>query len=301
MSILSSPSVDPTSAQTATAEEIVSTAIVSESQPAAPASTSSPAGESQANGASSAAAAAATAATAATATASASVAAVDTPSPALQAASTPSVAATAAAAASVSPVPSSASSTPAVSAQQVGPTTTAGPKAPGANARPRPASTAPRRKAAGGAALSSSAKRLQKELTEISLDPPYGCSAGPKGDNLYEWVATIMGPSDSPYAGGTFFIDIKFPQEYPFKSPKLTFRTRIYHCNVDSQGNICLDILKNDWSPALTTTKVLLSILSLLTDPNPYDPLVPNIAQQYLNNRDTHDRTAAEWTRRYAC
>jgi ubiquitin-protein ligase len=117
---------------------------------------------------------------------------------------------------------------------------------------------------------------------------------------LYEWVSSIMGPSGSPYAGGVFFLDIHFPSDYPFKPPKVTFRTRIYHCNVNSSGQICLDILKEQWSPALTISKVLLSICSLLTDANPHDPLVGSIAQQFLNDRPAHDKTATEWTRRYA-
>jgi len=146
----------------------------------------------------------------------------------------------------------------------------------------------------------NAAKRIQKELAEISLDPPCNCSAGPKGDNIFEWVSTIMGPADSPYADGVFFLDISFSADYPFKPPKVTFRTRIYHCNIHSNGNICLDILKDNWSPALTISKVLLSICSLLTDCNPNDPLVGNIAQQYLTNREEHDRMAAEWTKRYA-
>ncbi|KAI9329344.1 ubiquitin-conjugating enzyme E2 E1-like protein [Obelidium mucronatum] len=146
----------------------------------------------------------------------------------------------------------------------------------------------------------NASKRLQKELAEISLEPPCNCSAGPKGDNLFEWAATIQGPSQSPYSSGIFFLDITFPPEYPFKPPKITFRTRIYHCNVSPQGAICLDILKDNWSPALTISKVLLSICSLLTDPNPHDPLVASIARQYLKERAEHDSTAREWTKRYA-
>lgn len=143
-------------------------------------------------------------------------------------------------------------------------------------------------------------KRIQKELAEISLDPPANCSACPKSESLTEWVSTIMGPEDTPYAGGVFCLDIVFPKDYPYKPPTVMFRTRIYHCNVNSSGTICLDILQDNWSPALTISKVLLSICSLLTDANPHDPLVGQIAQQYLYDRKAHDRTAREWTKRYA-
>jgi len=149
-------------------------------------------------------------------------------------------------------------------------------------------------------ASAPSLKRIQKELAEITLDPPPNCSAGPKGDNLYEWVSTLLGPPGSVYEGGVFFLDIHFTNEYPFKPPKVTFRTRIYHCNINSQGVICLDILKDNWSPALTISKVLLSICSLLTDANPADPLVGSIATQYSQNREEHDRIARLWTQRFA-
>jgi len=147
-------------------------------------------------------------------------------------------------------------------------------------------------KAGSSNSKTPSAKRIQKELVDITIDPPPNCSAGPKGDNIYEWVSTIMGPAGSPYAGGIFYLDIHFSNDYPFKPPKVTFRTRIYHCNINSNGNICLDILKDNWSPALTISKVLLSICSLLTDANPKDPLVAPIAHQYLTNREEHDRMA---------
>merc|ERR1712070_1056948 len=137
---------------------------------------------------------------------------------------------------------------------------------------------------------------IKKELQDLTKDPPSTCSAGPVGDDLFHWQSTIMGPKESPYEGGIFFLNINFPS----KPPKVTFTTKIYHCNVNSNGSICLDILQSQWSPALTVSKVLLSVCSLLTDPNPDDPLVPEIARLYKQDRAKHDATAQEWTRKYA-
>ena len=145
-----------------------------------------------------------------------------------------------------------------------------------------------------------SLKRINKELSDLGKDPPANCSAGPVGEDLFHWQATIMGPADSPYAGGVFFLNINFPTDYPFKPPKVCFTTRIYHPNINSNGSICLDILRDQWSPALTISKVLLSICSMLTDPNPDDPLVPEIASIYLKDRARYESTGREWTRRYA-
>ena len=143
-------------------------------------------------------------------------------------------------------------------------------------------------------------KRIQKELQDLQRDPPTSCSAGPVGEDLFHWQATIMGPADSPYTGGVFFVMIHFPPDYPFKPPKVNFQTKVYHPNINSNGSICLDILKEQWSPALTISKVLLSICSLLTDPNPDDPLVPEIAHIYKNQRTRYEETARAWTQKYA-
>ncbi|PNJ72155.1 UBE2D1 isoform 3 [Pongo abelii] len=105
---------------------------------------------------------------------------------------------------------------------------------------------------------------------------------------------------DSAYQGGVFFLTVHFPTDYPFKPPKIAFTTKIYHPNINSNGSICLDILRSQWSPALTVSKVLLSICSLLCDPNPDDPLVPDIAQIYKSDKEKYNRHAREWTQKYA-
>lgn len=143
-------------------------------------------------------------------------------------------------------------------------------------------------------------KRIKKELEEMTSDPPSNCSAGPEGDNIFEWHGTIIGPSDSPYAGGIFNLLILFPSEYPFKPPKIKFITKIFHPNINKFGSICLDVLNQMWSPALTVSKLLLSISSLLTDPNPDDPLEIDIAEMYKNDREKYNLTARNYTLQYA-
>jgi ubiquitin-conjugating enzyme E2 D/E len=143
--------------------------------------------------------------------------------------------------------------------------------------------------------------RLKTEAKELVSTPPPNCSASPASpDNIYTWNATIIGPIGSPYAGGVFNLKIDFPKKYPFSPPKVKFLTKIYHPNIDNYGSICLDILKDQWSPAITASKLLLSICSLLTDPNPDDPLMSDIANQYKSNRKLFERTAKEWTQSFA-
>uniref|UniRef100_A0A6C0C4I5 UBC core domain-containing protein n=1 Tax=viral metagenome TaxID=1070528 RepID=A0A6C0C4I5_9ZZZZ len=146
----------------------------------------------------------------------------------------------------------------------------------------------------------STSQRIAKELEIFQKDPPANCSAGPIDNDIFNWQATLIGPRDSPYEGGVFIMNVKFPADYPFKPPKVTFDTKIYHPNINSGGGICLDILKDAWSPALTISKVLLSICSLLCDPNPDDPLVPDIARIYKTDIDKYNRMAQLWTIQFA-
>ncbi len=146
----------------------------------------------------------------------------------------------------------------------------------------------------------SSMKRLQKEFENMQKDPPSNCSAKLKEESLYEWEAIIIGPIDTPYEGGIFKISVSIPSDYPFKPPQCVFKTKIYHPNINSSGQICLDILKTQWAPSLTVSKVLLSILALLDQPNPDDPLVSEVAQTMKRDMNKYRETARNWTLMYA-
>lgn len=146
----------------------------------------------------------------------------------------------------------------------------------------------------------STAARLNKELEELTNNPPTNCSAGVIDDDLFHWQATILGPQGSPYEGGVFYLRINFPQDYPFKPPNVSFITKIFHCNINSSGSICLDILKEQWSPALTISKVLLSICSLMDDQNPHDPLMLDAANLYIEDKERFIARAQAYTIQYA-
>lgn len=144
-------------------------------------------------------------------------------------------------------------------------------------------------------------KRITKDLEEIKKDPMPHISAGPVGDDLYHWTGCVIGPQKTPYEGGVFKVDILFPADYPFKPPKIKFITKIFHPNISTTGAICVSILKDDgWSPSLSISKVLLSIVSLLDDINADDPLVPEIAILYKKNINEFKKQAASWTKKYA-
>jgi len=112
---------------------------------------------------------------------------------------------------------------------------------------------------------------------------------------------TIKGPDSTPYDGGTFVVDIVIPDGYPFEPPKMKFMTKIWHPNVSSQtGAICLDILKSQWSPALTVKTALLSLQALLCAAEPDDPQDAEVATMYKSDRTLFNQTAKFWTDTYA-
>ena len=142
--------------------------------------------------------------------------------------------------------------------------------------------------------------RLGREVQRIKEHPSLGIEAAPVEDNLFRWMATIKGPEDTPYEGGIFHLKIAIPNNYPFNPPKIRFVTRVYHPNINGEGGICIDILRDQWSAAMTIDKVLLSISALLGDPNPADPLEPEIARVFKHNRQLFNQTVKEWVRQYA-
>ncbi|XP_067673401.1 uncharacterized protein [Haliotis asinina] len=118
---------------------------------------------------------------------------------------------------------------------------------------------------------------------------------------VFNWDAIIEGPAGTPYEGGIFMLDVAFPILYPFRPPKVQFKTSIYHPNISRDGLLNLDILRDNWGPSLTISKVLLCVRSLLVDGvNPDDPLEPDIARLYKTDRVKYEQTVREWTRKYA-
>jgi len=151
----------------------------------------------------------------------------------------------------------------------------------------------------------SAVGRINKDLQDLYSNPPcFGlASAGPIDPNdMFNWQGTIVGPSQSPYTGGVFFLSIQFPQDYPSTPPKVKFATRIYHPNINSKGSIAsLDILKSQWKPSLTISKVLNDICYLLVNPNPDDPqAIREIARLYKSDINKYVDLAKYQTKKYA-
>nr|VDD07427.1 unnamed protein product [Brassica rapa] len=160
-------------------------------------------------------------------------------------------------------------------------------------------------------------RRIIKETQRLLSEPAPGISASPSEENMRYFNVMVLGPTQSPYEGGVFKLELFLPEEYPMAAPKVShfcefftlfsfhvsrvrFLTKIYHPNIDKLGRICLDILKDKWSPALQIRTVLLSIQALLSAPNPDDPLSENIAKHWKSNEAEAVETAKEWTRLYA-
>lgn len=148
----------------------------------------------------------------------------------------------------------------------------------------------------------SRVKRIAKELEECRQDVQSGVSLQLVSENdLTHLTGFFNGPPGTPYENGVFKIDINIPNEYPFKPPVMKFLTKIYHPNISSvTGAICLDILKDAWTPILTLKSSLISLQSLLQSPEPNDPQDAEVAKHYITNKKGFEETAAYWTKIYA-
>ncbi|KAK3201785.1 hypothetical protein GRF29_164g631187 [Pseudopithomyces chartarum] len=141
---------------------------------------------------------------------------------------------------------------------------------------------------AGGA--QSVATRLQKELMDIMMKPTEGITAFPDDENMTRWTATIDGPTSTPYESLVFKLSMEFGSDYPYAPPTVLFKTPIYHPNVDFSGRICLDILKDKWSAVYNIGTVLLSLQSLLGEPNNSSPLNGQAAELWDNDMEEYKR-----------
>ena len=138
--------------------------------------------------------------------------------------------------------------------------------------------------------------RIIKETQRLPAEPVPGIKAKPDGSNARYFHVVIASPQDSHFGGGVLKLELFLPEEYPMAALKVHFMTKIYHPNVDKLERICLDILKDKWSPALQIHTVLLSIQALLSAPIPDDPLANDVAEQWKTNEAQALETARAWT-----
>lgn len=157
----------------------------------------------------------------------------------------------------------------------------------------KPASVATGR--SGGGAT----KCIMRQYVDFMSNPVEGCTVYVNEDNCFGWKAVMTG-LPYPYDGGIWVLTIDFPHDYPFKPPRIRFTTPVYHCNISNDGNICLDVLKDQWSPAITISTAMRSIKELLFDCNSDDPLDTFKAQLYRDNKGAYQRAAKEHTERFA-
>ncbi|KAJ3981137.1 ubiquitin-conjugating enzyme/RWD-like protein [Lentinula detonsa] len=116
-------------------------------------------------------------------------------------------------------------------------------------------------------------RRLMRELSELEKSPPEGIRVQTSEDNILDVVGIIEGPEGTPYAGGYFKVKFRFTEEFPAAPPKCTFATKIFHPNVSSSGEICVNTLKKDWKSTYGIGHILVTVKCLLIYPNPESAL----------------------------
>ena len=143
--------------------------------------------------------------------------------------------------------------------------------------------------------------RIKKEYQDLQKEKNSNVLVKLVNNDYRHWKGRIKGPIDTCYQGGIFDVDIIIPDDYPFKPPKMKFDTKIWHPNISSvTGAICLDILKNEWTPALTIRTALISLQALMCEPVPNDPQDAVVAKQYMSDIKLFNQTAKHWVEEYA-
>jgi len=144
-------------------------------------------------------------------------------------------------------------------------------------------------------------KRILKELKDNAHSDSDHAILRLVGGNLFHMHAIIEGPQESIYQEGVFHLNLVFPADYPFKPPRVNFITKVYHPNIyKNNGAVCMDILRDAWCPALTTSRILLSIRSLLADPNFDEPLDTYMVDQHKRDPEGYEATVKKWIQCYA-
>ncbi|KAL9647566.1 hypothetical protein ABK040_006922 [Willaertia magna] len=145
-------------------------------------------------------------------------------------------------------------------------------------------------------------QRPQKEFMKLKQKAPEGCSVDLIEDNLKHWSVIIAGPEGSPFEGGKFKFEYSLPDNYPFNPPKVKCLTKVYHPNFDNNdGSICVGILKNDeWKPTCNIEASILAIQDLFRNPNASSPLDQEVAEVFVNDVSKYEKTAREYTKKYA-
>ena len=143
--------------------------------------------------------------------------------------------------------------------------------------------------------------RIKKEYQDLQKEKNSNVQVKLVNNDIRHWKGRIKGPIDTCYQGGIFDVDIIIPDDYPFKPPEMKFDTNVWHPNISSvTGAICLDILKNEWTPALTIRTALISLQALMCEPVPNDPQDAVVAKQYMSDIKLFNETAKHWVEEYA-
>ncbi|KAK0264959.1 ubiquitin conjugating enzyme Ubc7/UbcP3 [Friedmanniomyces endolithicus] len=159
---------------------------------------------------------------------------------------------------------------------------------------------------------SVASKRLFQEYKHLTTDPPDGITAGPVNeDDLFVWEAMILGPEGTPYEGGVFPAELKFPKDYPLMPPTMRFLGSVWHPNVYPNGVVCISILhapgddpnhyeqaSERWSPIQSVEKILISVMSMIAEPNDESPANVDAARMWRERRPEFEKRVRADVRR---